>query len=133
MQLGVIGLGRMGGNISLRLLKNGHDVAVFDRSEDAVKHIAEKGAQASSDLKTLVAKLQKPRAVWVMLPAGEITEKTIEELATLLEAGDTIIDGGNTFYKDDIRRAKAPCAKNTSTISMSARPAASGAWNAATA
>jgi 6-phosphogluconate dehydrogenase len=107
MQLGVIGLGRMGGNISLRLLKNGHDVVVFDRSAEAVKHIAEKGAQDATDLKTLVAKLQKPRAVWVMLPAGAITEQTIGELSHLLEAGDTIIDGGNTFYKDDIRRAKS--------------------------
>jgi 6-phosphogluconate dehydrogenase len=107
MQLGVIGLGRMGGNISLRLLKAGHEVAVFDRSADAVKHIADKGGQGATDLKTLVARLQKPRAVWVMLPAGDITEQTITELAGLLEAGDTIIDGGNTFYKDDIRRAKA--------------------------
>ena len=107
MQLGVIGLGRMGGNISLRLLKAGHEVAVFDRSDDAVKHIADKGAQGASDLKSLVGKLQKPRAVWVMLPAGEITEHTIDELSGLLEAGDTIIDSGNTFYKDDIRRAKA--------------------------
>ena len=97
MQLGVIGLGRMGGNISLRLMKAGHHVAVFDRSADAVKHIADAGAQAATDLKTLVQKLDKPRAVWVMLPSGEITEQTITELGNLLEAGDTIIDGGNTF------------------------------------
>jgi 6-phosphogluconate dehydrogenase len=105
MQLGVIGLGRMGGNISLRLMKNGHHVAVFDRSADVVKTIADKGAQGATDLKTLIAKLERPRAVWVMLPAGKVTEDTITELAALLEAGDTIIDGGNTFYKDDIRRA----------------------------
>ncbi len=105
MQLGVIGLGRMGGNISLRLMKYGHHVAVFDRSADVVKTIAAKGAQSATDLKTLVEKLDKPRAVWVMLPAGKITEDTITELSTLLEPGDTIIDGGNTFYKDDIRRA----------------------------
>ncbi len=107
MQLGVIGLGRMGGNISLRLVKNGHHVAVFDRSADVVKTITDKGAQGATDLKTLVAKLDKPRAVWVMLPSGKITEDTISELANLLEPGDTIIDGGNSFYKDDIRRAAA--------------------------
>jgi 6-phosphogluconate dehydrogenase len=107
MQLGVIGLGRMGGNISLRLMKNGHEVAVFDRSADAVRHIADKGGAGAADLKDLVGKLQKPRAVWVMLPSGAITEQTIDELSHLLEPGDTIIDGGNTFYKDDIRRAKA--------------------------
>ncbi len=105
MQLGVIGLGRMGGNISLRLMKDGHHVAVFDRSADVVKTITDKGAQGATDLKGLIAKLEKPRAVWVMLPSGKITEDTISELATLLEPGDTIIDGGNTFYKDDIRRA----------------------------
>ena len=105
MQLGVIGLGRMGGNISLRLMKDGHHVAVFDRSADVVKTITDKGAQGATDLKGLIAKLEKPRAVWVMLPSGKITEDTVSELATLLEPGDTIIDGGNTFYKDDIRRA----------------------------
>ena len=105
MQLGVIGLGRMGGNISLRLMKDGHHVAVFDRSADVVKTITGKGAQGATDLKGLIGKLEKPRAVWVMLPSGKITEDTISELATLLEPGDTIIDGGNTFYKDDIRRA----------------------------
>ncbi len=106
MQLGVIGLGRMGGNISLRLIKAGHQVSVFDRSDDAVQKLAKQGAQAGHDLKSLIETLQAPRAVWVMLPAGEITEHTITELAGLLQPGDTIIDGGNTFYKDDIRRAK---------------------------
>ncbi len=107
MQLGMIGLGRMGGGISLRLLKAGHEVVAFDRSADAVAHLAEKGAVGAADLKSVVEKLQAPRAIWVMLPAGEITEQTITELGTLLSPGDTIIDGGNTFYKDDIRRAKA--------------------------
>ncbi len=107
MQLGMIGLGRMGGGISLRLLKAGHKVVAFDRSADAVAHLAEKGAVGAADLKSVVEKLQAPRAIWVMLPAGEITEQTITELGTLLSPGDTIIDGGNTFYKDDIRRAKA--------------------------
>jgi 6-phosphogluconate dehydrogenase len=111
MQLGVIGLGRMGGNISLRVMRAGHKTAVFDRSSDAVKRLTDEGAAGAGDLKSLIHLLEKPRAVWVMLPAGHITESTIEELGTLLEAGDTIIDGGNTFYKDDIRRAKGLEAK----------------------
>jgi len=86
-------------------MKGGHHVAVFDRSPDVVKTITDKGAQGASDLRSLVGRLEKPRAVWVMLPSGKITEDTVSELATLLEPGDTIIDGGNTFYKDDIRRA----------------------------
>jgi 6-phosphogluconate dehydrogenase len=106
MQLGVIGLGRMGGNISLRLMRAGHSTVVYDHSADAVKKIAANGATGASDLADMVRGLEKPRAIWVMLPAGKITEETIETLAGLLEPGDTIIDGGNTFYKDDIRRAK---------------------------
>ena len=111
MQLGVIGLGRMGGNISVRLTRAGHECVVFDRSADAVKKITAQGPTAASGLADVVKKLQAPRAVWVMLPAGAITEATIEELGGLLEKGDTVIDGGNTFYKDDIRRAKALEAK----------------------
>ncbi len=106
MQLGVIGLGRMGGNISLRLMRNGHQTVVFDRSTEAVQRIAKDGAKTAGDLKQLVQALDKPRAVWVMLPSGKITEQTVAELGGILEPGDTIIDGGNTFYKDDIRRAK---------------------------
>jgi len=106
MQLGVIGLGRMGGNISVRLMRAGHHCVVFDRSPDAVKRITHEGAAGASDLADMIKKLDKPRAIWVMLPAGAITEATIEDLSHTLEAGDTIIDGGNTFYKDDIRRAK---------------------------
>jgi 6-phosphogluconate dehydrogenase len=106
MQLGMIGLGRMGGGISMRLLKAGHEVVAFDRSADAVGNLTAKGAVGASDLKTVVEKLRAPRAIWVMLPAGDITEQTITELATLLSPGDVVIDGGNTFYKDDIRRAK---------------------------
>ncbi len=106
MQLGVIGLGRMGGNISLRLMRAGHSCVVYDHSADAVKKIAGNGAVGASDLADMVRGLEKPRAIWVMLPAGKITEDTIDTLTGLLEPGDTIIDGGNTFYKDDIRRAK---------------------------
>ncbi len=105
MQLGVIGLGRMGGNISVRLTRAGHHCVVYDHSADAVKRVAGEGAAGAKDLADLLSKLEKPRAVWVMLPAGEITEETIKTLSDHMEKGDTIIDGGNTFYKDDIRRA----------------------------
>ena len=106
MQLGIIGLGRMGGNIARRLMLNGHSTVVYDRNTAFVDTLNEEGATGVADLPALVAGLAKPRAVWVMLPAGAATEDTIDTLSTLLEAGDTIIDGGNTFYKDDIRRAK---------------------------
>ncbi|WPO97984.1 decarboxylating 6-phosphogluconate dehydrogenase [Pseudomonas sp. HR96] len=111
MQLGIIGLGRMGGNIARRLMQGGHTTVVYDRSQDSVKGLAGEGATGASDLADLVAKLQAPRAVWVMLPAGAPTEETIQQLSGLLEADDVIIDGGNTFYKDDIRRAEALKAK----------------------
>jgi 6-phosphogluconate dehydrogenase len=106
MQLGVIGLGRMGGNIVRRLMRKGHECVVFDRNAAATKALAKEGAAGGSDLADLVKKLKAPRAVWVMLPAGKITEDTVEQLGTLLADGDIIIDGGNSFYKDDVRRAK---------------------------
>jgi 6-phosphogluconate dehydrogenase len=106
MQIAIVGLGRMGAGIAQRLMKHGHEVVGWDASEDTTKKIAEAGATAATSLEDVVAKLSRPRAVWVMLPAGEITETTIEKLGGLLEAGDLVIDGGNTFYKDDIRRAK---------------------------
>jgi 6-phosphogluconate dehydrogenase len=111
MELGIVGLGRMGGNISQRLMRAGHRTVVYDRNEAAVHGLADKGAAPSSGLADMVAKLTPPRAVWVMLPAGKITEATVAELGGLLSEGDTIIDGGNTFYKDDIRRAKELAAK----------------------
>jgi 6-phosphogluconate dehydrogenase len=107
MQLGIVGLGRMGGNISRRLMRSGHHTVVYDRSEQAVQALVPDGAQGVGSLAELVAALDRPRAVWVMLPAGAPTEDTINELAALLEPDDVIIDGGNTFYKDDARRAKA--------------------------
>src|ERR1700687_2602669 len=107
----MIGLGRMGGNMVRRLARNGHRCVVFNRTPDAIKAIVGERITGSTDLKQLVAQLEKPRAVWVMLPAGEITEAAITQLGELLEAGDTIIDGGNAFYKDDIRRAKSLKAK----------------------
>lgn len=106
MQLGIIGLGRMGGNIARRLMLNGHTTVVYDRNTAFVDTLSEEGAIGVADLPALVAALDKPRAVWVMLPAGAPTEETIDTLSQLLDAGDVIIDGGNTFYKDDIRRAK---------------------------
>jgi 6-phosphogluconate dehydrogenase len=107
MQLGMIGLGRMGGNIVRRLVSKGHECVVFDQNADAIKALAGDRIGGASGLADMVKKLAKPRAVWVMLPAGEITEKTVVELGNLMEAGDTIIDGGNAFFQDDVRRGKA--------------------------
>ncbi len=107
MQLGIIGLGRMGGNIARRLMKDGHQCVVYDRDAKAVDALSQDGASGAKDLKDLVRQLEASRAVWVMLPAGAPTEETVMALGELLDAKDTVIDGGNTFYKDDIRRAKA--------------------------
>src|SRR6202041_1581630 len=106
MQIGVIGLGRMGGNISRRLIKNGHEVVVYDHDEKAVAALSRDGATGAGGLDKLVQQLRPPRAVWVMLPAGKSTGDVIGELAKLLAAGDIVLDGGNTFWRDDIRRAK---------------------------
>jgi 6-phosphogluconate dehydrogenase len=106
MQIGMIGLGRMGGNMVRRLMKGGHTCVVYDRGADAVAAFAKEGATGARSLEDLVAKLQKPRAVWIMVPSGAPTEDTVQSLAKLLEAGDTIIDGGNSFFKDDVRRSK---------------------------
>ncbi len=107
MQLAMIGLGRMGGNIVRRLLRGGHQCVVYDKNPAPGRELASEGATVRDDLAGLVAQLAKPRAVWVMLPAGQITEQTVAQLASLLETGDIVIDGGNSFYKDDIRRAAA--------------------------
>jgi 6-phosphogluconate dehydrogenase len=107
MQLGMIGLGRMGANIVRRLMRASHACVVFDKDPAAVAALAKEGAVGADSLADLVAKLAKPRAVWIMLPAGEITENTLNALSDLLAPGDIVIDGGNTFYKDDIRRARA--------------------------
>jgi 6-phosphogluconate dehydrogenase len=105
MQLGLIGLGRMGGNIARRLMRHGHQAIVYDRDSKTVAALAGDGAVGVAGIDQLVHKLSPPRAVWMMLPAGEITETAIARLGTLLEAGDVILDGGNSFWKDDIRRA----------------------------
>jgi 6-phosphogluconate dehydrogenase len=106
-QLGMVGLGRMGANIVRRLMKDGHDCVVFDVNADAIKELAGEGAEGAGSLEELASKLDAPRSVWVMVPAGEITEKTVTDVAEHLEKGDAIIDGGNTYYRDDIRRAAA--------------------------
>ena len=118
MQLGIIGLGRMGGNIARRLMLNGHTTVVFDRNTDFVSALEQEGATAVADLPALVAGLAKPRAVWVMLPSGAPTEDTIETLSELLDADDIIIDGGNTFYKDDIRRSQSLAEKGIQYLSL---------------
>ena len=112
MQLGMIGLGRMGANIVRRLMQNGHGTVVYDRNVQAVQALVAEGSVGGSDLADLVSKLTPPRAVWVMLPAGAITEATITTLSGLLSPGDVIIDGGNTNWKDDVRRGKELAAKN---------------------
>jgi 6-phosphogluconate dehydrogenase len=105
MELGLVGLGRMGANMVRRLQKGGHKCTVFDLNPENVKKLTAEGAGGASSLEDLVKKLPAPRAVWVMVPAGKPTEDTVQALAKAMEAGDTIIDGGNSFYKDDIRRA----------------------------
>ena len=106
MQLGMIGLGRMGGNMVRRLMNGKHQCVVFDRSAEAVQQLAEAGASGAATLDEFVQKLSRPRAAWVMVPAGDPTESTVMDLAQRMEKGDTIIDGGNSYFKDDIRRSK---------------------------
>jgi 6-phosphogluconate dehydrogenase len=111
MQIGMVGLGRMGANMVRRLLRGGHECVVFDVSQKAVAELVQERAQGANDLKEFVKKLKAPRAVWLMVPAA-VVDKTISELVPYLEAGDAIIDGGNSYYVDDIRRAKELASKN---------------------
>jgi len=106
MQLGMIGLGRMGGNIVRRLMRHGHSAVVYDKDANAVGALAKEGATGSATLEEFIGKLEKPRTAWIMLPAGHITETAIEALSRLMQPGDVIIDGGNTFWQDDVRRGK---------------------------
>jgi 6-phosphogluconate dehydrogenase len=107
MELGLIGLGNMGGNIARRLMRAGHRCVVFDTKTETRDALAKEGAVATESLEALVKGFkEKPRAVWVMLPAGKITEETVQRLAGMMESGDIIIDGGNSYYKDDARRAR---------------------------
>ena len=104
MQLGMIGLGRMGANLSRRLMRDGHRVVAYDRNPDVVKSLAAEGATGTESLADFVAKLDKPRAMWIMVPAG-VVESTLEQLRPLLESDDIVIDGGNSYYRDDLTRA----------------------------
>jgi len=101
----MVGLGRMGANMARRLMRDGHRCVVYDVNPDAVSALAAEGAEGASSLEELASKLSAPRSVWVMVPAGEITEKTVEDVAAALDSGDAIVDGGNSYYRDDIRRA----------------------------
>jgi len=105
MQLGMIGLGRMGANMVRRLMRGGHECVVWDVSADNVKALAGEGATGAESLDDLLAKLKPPRAVWIMVPAGQATEQTVNDLAARMDSGDIIIDGGNSYFKDDARRA----------------------------
>ena len=105
MELGMIGLGRMGGNMALRLSKGGHDVVGYDPNQQVVQDYVKQGISGASSLEDLVGRLSAPRAVWSMVPSGEVTEATINRLGELLSPGDTVIDGGNSYYKDSMRRA----------------------------
>jgi 6-phosphogluconate dehydrogenase len=106
MELGIVGLGRMGANMARRLMADGHRIVAYDVNSDAVSQLAGEGAEGVASLKDLASKLSHPRSVWVMVPAGEITEQTIDDVAAVLKAGDAIVDGGNSYYRDDIRRAE---------------------------
>jgi 6-phosphogluconate dehydrogenase len=106
MQLGMVGLGKMGGNLVRRLMRGGHQCVVSDQTSQPVKALAAEGATAAASLQDFVAKLTAPRAAWIMVPAGDATEQTVGTLGELLQAGDILIDGGNSFFKDDVRRAK---------------------------
>jgi 6-phosphogluconate dehydrogenase len=111
MQLAMIGLGRMGGNMVRRLMKAGHECVVFDRDPKNVDKLVKEGAKGASSLSDLVSKLRPPRPAWVMVPAGAPTEETVNELASYMSSGDIVIDGGNSYFKDDVRRAGALRAK----------------------
>ena len=118
MQVCVVGLGRMGGNIARRLMEGGHDCLVYDRDPKAVAEVVQAGATALKDLKSLADQATAPRTVWVMLPAGGPTDETVEALGEVLASGDTIIDGGNSFYRDDVRRAKALAPKGIAYVDI---------------
>jgi len=118
MQLGMIGLGRMGGNIVRRLMRNGHSCVVYDRSADAVRGLAGEGATGSGSLAEFVGKLTAPKTVWVMLPSGKVTHDTIVELSGLLGRGDILIDGGNSNYQDDIKHSDLLKAKGITFVDV---------------
>jgi len=127
MQLGLIGLGRMGGNMARRLARGGHTVVAWDRNAAAVSALAADAIVSASSIDDLVARLDRPRAVWIMVPAGDPTEQTINALATRLESNDTIIDGGNSYYKDDVRRSHSLQARGVQYVDVGT---SGGVWGA---
>src|SRR5271163_2986814 len=118
MQLGMVGLGKMGANMTRRLMRGGHKLVVSDLSPEGVKDLAGEGAIGSTSLEDLIGKLTAPRAVWIMVPSGDPTETTVQALLKTMQAGDTIIDGGNSYFKDDVRRAKICAAKGVHYIDV---------------
>ncbi len=106
MKLGMVGLGRMGGNMTIRLVRGGHEVVAFDPGEEAVQRVVGQGATGATSLENMVEQLQAPRVVWLMVPSGDITEQTLQSVRKLLEPGDVVIDGGNSNWKDSVRRAE---------------------------
>lgn len=127
MRLGFIGLGRMGGNMTRRLAAAGHTVVAWDRSAEAVRNVLGTGLHGASSLDDLVAQLQPPRIVWIMVPAGEATEQTVEALSATLDAGDVVLDGGNSHFKDDVRRARLLAAKHIDYLDVGT---SGGVWGA---
>ena len=126
-QIGFVGLGRMGGNMTRRLAAAGHTVVAWDRNPDAVTSASAAGIAGAASLADLVSQLQKPRAVWIMVPAGNPTEETVNLLASQLSAGDVVIDGGNTYFKDDVRRARTLSAKQIDYVDVGT---SGGVWGA---
>ncbi len=118
MQIGIVGLGRMGAGIARRLMRDGHQCVAYDVSSAAIAAIVKDGAQGASSIGDMASKLAAPRVIWIMLPAGEITDRAVGEAGDALSAGDIVIDGGNTFYKDDVRRAKALAARRVGYIDI---------------
>lgn len=116
MRIGMVGLGRMGANMTTRLLRGGHEVIAYDVDQKAVERAAAEGAEGVDSLETLEQKISSPRAVWLMVPSGDITEKTIASLSNLLDRGDTVIDGGNSRYTDTVRRAEQLAEKGISLV-----------------
>src|SRR5262245_65546652 len=125
MQLGMIGLGRMGANMVRRLMKGGHECVVFDRSADAVKDLTKDKAIGADSLANFIKKLNKPRAVWLMIPAA-VVDHAIADLLPLVEAGDVLIDGGNSYYVDDMRRANELASKKIHYVDVGTSGGVSG-------
>jgi 6-phosphogluconate dehydrogenase len=127
MQIGLIGLGKMGGNMARRLAAGGHQVVVWDQRADAVEATAREGAAPAGSVEDLVARLTPPRTIWIMVPAGAATEKTIAAVAGRLDRGDAIVDGGNTYFKDDLRRARELAARGVEYVDVGT---SGGIWGA---